>query len=101
MIHCHQTEVTESLRARAEEGVRRAAARLRRAMDATVCFDVDGIHRTVEIVLHAPRYRRLVACGAGRRHEVALSEALERLDAQIQRIRSARKKRLHATELRA
>jgi len=99
VIRGHQTEVGEQLRARAEDTARRLAERLQRAVDADIRFDEDGVLKTAEIVLHAPRYRRLVATAEARYHEVALAEAAAKLDAQIRRMKSARKKRVHDSEL--
>lgn len=101
VIHAHRSSVTDALRSRADEGVRRCAEHLRRAVDADICFARDGVERTVEISLHAPRARRLVACGAAPSHDAALGIALDRLDAQVRRLRSARKRQVHGTELRA
>jgi ribosome-associated translation inhibitor RaiA len=52
-------------------------------------------------VLHAPNYKKLVAKGEGKYHEPALSEAIAKLDGQIRRLKSARKKSFRGPELRA
>ena len=101
VIHGHHAEVTDTLKARAEEGARKLADHLQRAVDADICFDEDGVFKTVEIVLHAPRARRLVARGEAKFPEVALNDAIAKLDAQIRRLKAARKKRVHGAELRA
>ncbi|MCU0625490.1 MAG: HPF/RaiA family ribosome-associated protein [Gemmatimonadaceae bacterium] len=71
------------LRERAERTVRKVARRLQRAVDAVVRFEHDGPTRRVEIVLHAPRVRNLVAEGNSRSQAAALKDALLRLQAQV------------------
>lgn len=100
-FHGHQTTITDSLRVRASEGARKLAEHLGRPVDADVWFDEDGVMKTVELVLHAPRYKKLVAKAGGKYHEPALTEAIAKLDAQIRRLKSAKKKRVHGVELRA
>ncbi len=100
VIHGHQTDVTPELRQRAEDGARKLADHLRRVESADITFQEDGVKKTVDIILLAPN-TRLVAKGEAKFHEPALNEAIAKLDAQIRRIKSARKKRLHETELRA
>lgn len=99
--HGHQLEVSDSLRARAEEGARKLAEHLQRAVNADIWFGEDGVMKTVEIVLHAPRYKNLVAKAEAKYHEPALADAIAKLDAQIRRLKSARKKKVHGVELRA
>lgn len=100
-FHGHQTEITEGLRLRATEGVQKLAEHLGRPVDADVWFGEDGVKKTVEIVLHAPHYDNLVAKGDGKYHEPALSDAIAKLDAQIRRLKSAKKKQVHEAEQRA
>jgi ribosomal subunit interface protein len=100
-FHGHQTEITEGLRVRADEGVRKLAEHLGRPVDADVWFDEDGVRKTVELVLHAPHYDKLVAKGEGKYHEPALTDAIAKLNAQIRRLKSAKKKQVHEAEQRA
>lgn len=100
-FHGHQTEIPESLRVRAREGAEKLAEHLGRPVDADIWFDGDGVLRTVEVVLHAPRYRKLVARGEGKYHEPALTDAIAKLDAQIRRMKSAKKRQVRGAELRA
>jgi ribosomal subunit interface protein len=100
-FHGHQTEITDGLRARAADGAQKLAEHLGRPVDADVWFDEDGVTKTVELVLHAPHYKKLVAKGGGKYHEPALTEAIAKLDAQIRRLKSAKKKKVHEAELRA
>jgi ribosomal subunit interface protein len=100
-FHGHQTEITDSLRARATEGAHKLAEHLGRPVDADVWFDEDGVNKTVELVLHAPHYRKLVAKSEAKYHEPALTDVIAKLDAQIRRIKAAKKKQVHEAEQRA
>ena len=82
IFQSHHATVSQFMRDRAEQGVRRIAARQARAVDALVRFETDGRTRRVEIVLHAPRHRNVRAEGAAPRFAGALSAALRHLDAQ-------------------
>ena len=82
IFQSHHAPVSDFMRERAERGVRKAAARLKRAVDAVVTFEADGQARRVLIVLHAPRHQDVRAEGTGPRLATALSTALARLDAQ-------------------
>jgi ribosomal subunit interface protein len=101
VIHGHQTELTDALRLRAEEGARKLAEHLTRAVDADIKFEEDGVMKTVEIVLHAPKHPPLVAKSEAKHHGVALTDAIAKLDAQIRKIKSATKKQVRGVELRA
>jgi ribosomal subunit interface protein len=100
-FHGHQTEITESLRTRSAEGVQKLVEHLGRPVDADVWVDEDGVKKTVELVLHAPHYEKLVAKGEGKYHEPALTDAIAKLDAQIRKLKSAKKKQVHEAEQRA
>lgn len=100
-FHGHQTEITDALRIRAREGAEKLAEHLGRPVDADIWFDGEGVSRTVGVVLHAPRHRNLVAYGEGKFHGAALTDAIAKLDAQIRRRKSARKRRVRGAELRA
>ncbi len=82
IFQSHHATVSQFLRNRAEQGVRRIAARLSRAVDALVRFEVDGGTRRVEITLHAPRRRDVRATVSPPRFTGALAAALRHLDAQ-------------------
>jgi hypothetical protein len=75
------------MRRRVETAVRRTAARLKRTVDAILRFEQDGPVKRVEIVLHAPRQRDLIARGEGRYFGSAFSAANVRLGAQIRTLR--------------
>ena len=100
-FHGHQTEISEGLRLKAREGIQKLVEHLGREVDADVWFAEDGVKKTVELVLHAPHYDKLVAKGEGRYYEPALTNAITRLDGQIRRLKSAKKKQVHEAELRA
>ena len=91
IFHAHHAAISPRLQQRAETSLRRAVVRLGRAVDAIVRVEEDGPTRRVELVLHAPRGRRLVARGEARFFGPALTVALGRLNAQIARSRTARK----------
>lgn len=100
-FHGRQTEITDSLRLRAEEGARKLTEHLPRLNAADVWFDEDGAMKTVEIKLHGPRRKTLVAKAEAKYHEAALTDAIAKLDAQIRKLKSARKRQVHGVELRA
>jgi len=79
------------MRRRAELAAERAAQRLSRAVDAIVRFEQDGPVKRVEIVLHAPRHRKVVALGEARYYGPALTTAIGRLTTQVRKLSGARK----------
>jgi intracellular sulfur oxidation DsrE/DsrF family protein len=83
VFHGRGIAVSDRMRQRAVSGVRKQTARLDRAVDAIIRFEEDGPTRRVEIVLHTPRHRWLVAKAEGRYFGPALTEALARLRIQI------------------
>lgn len=91
IFHAHHANVSERMRKRAEAAVRRAGQRLARAVDATIRFEQDGRVKRVEIVLHAPRQRDLVARGEAPFFGPAFASAMERLSSQIRTLRSTRR----------
>jgi ribosome-associated translation inhibitor RaiA len=93
IFHSHHASVSDRLRLRAEQGVRKLATRLGNGVvDAVVRFEDDGPTRRVEIVMHASRHRRLVAEGQARFLGPALAEAVEGLRDQVDRARRIRSK---------
>ena len=82
IFHAHHAVISDRMQRRAERAVRRTARKLGRAVDAIVRFERDGPASRVEIVLHAPGRRDLVAEGSARYYGPALAEALGRLEAQ-------------------
>lgn len=91
-FHAHHASISERMRKRAEDAVTRAAARLTRAVDAIIRFEQDGRVKRVEIVLHAPRQRKLIARGEAPYYGPALSTAVDRLLNQIRTLRAERRR---------
>jgi ribosome-associated translation inhibitor RaiA len=91
IFHAHHAPVSDRMRRRAEGAARRAASRLTRAVDAVVRFEQDGPIKRVEIVLHAPRQRDIIASAEARFFGPALSVAVDKLTAQIRKLRETRK----------
>ena len=89
----HNARVTELVRGKAEQTIAKLARRLKRAVDAHIVFEHDGPTRRVEIVLHAPRRRNLVAEGRASHYAVALDLALEHLASQTNHAKRPAKSR--------
>jgi hypothetical protein len=90
IFHAHHAPMSDRLRRRAREGVTKLAKRLGHPVDAIVKFEEDGPTRRVEITLHAPRRKPLIGTGAGRYTGTALTEALHRVEAQVETVRRKR-----------
>ncbi|MEO8577768.1 MAG: HPF/RaiA family ribosome-associated protein [Gemmatimonadales bacterium] len=97
IFHTHHAAISERMRKRSEAAVRRTSLRLARAVDAIIRFEQDGPVKRVEIVLHAPRQRNLVARGEGKYFGPALAGALDKLTNQIGRMRAAKRTARRAT----
>ncbi len=93
VLHAHHAVISENMRRRAERHVRRLERRLPHVVRAVVRFEQDGPVRRVEVELHAPRRRPVVAQGASRHYGPALGEAVERLETQIRRLRRRQQRR--------
>ncbi len=93
----HNARVTELVREKAEQTIAKLARRLKRAVDAHVVFEHDGPTRRVEIVLHAPRRRNLVAEGRARHYATALDRALDHLASQTNHAKRPAKERARRT----
>ena len=83
IFHEHHATVSDHMRQRAASGVRQLGERFQRAVDAVVRFEQDGPTRRVEIILRAPRQRRLVAKAEGRYFGPTLAVVLAKLRQQI------------------
>jgi ribosome-associated translation inhibitor RaiA len=92
IFHAHHANVSDRMRRRAEAAVRRAGLRLGRAVDAIIRFEQDGPVKRVEIVLHAPRQRDLIARAEARFFGPAFAAAMERLAVQIRTLRTTRRR---------
>ena len=93
LFQSHHAQVSDRMRERARVAVTKLGARLARAVNAVVRFEEDGPTRRVEIVLHAPRRRAVVAEGTARFFGPALAFAIDRLDAQTQKVKRTPKAR--------
>jgi ribosome-associated translation inhibitor RaiA len=91
IFHAHHATISSRMQQRAEQSIRKLVQRLGRPADAVIRFEEDGPTRRVEVILHAPRARRLFAQAEGRYFGPALTAALHRLDAQVLRARRVRK----------
>jgi ribosome-associated translation inhibitor RaiA len=83
IFHAHHAKISDSMRRRAEAGIRRIGRRIGRAVDAVIRFEQDGPVKRVDIVLHAPPKRDIVARGESRFYGIALTAALGKLTAQV------------------
>lgn len=102
IFHAHHATISDSMRRRAEAGVRRIGRRIGRAVDAVIRFEQDGPMKRVDIVLHAPPKRDLVARGESRFYGLALTAALGKLTAQVSSLaRTSVTKRARAVRLAA
>ncbi len=91
IFHAHHAPISDRMQRRARRGVAKLAERLGRPVHAVIRFEEDGLTRRVEIMLHAPRRKPLIAAATRRYTGVALSEALARLETQVE---TQRRKRL-------
>ncbi len=89
IFHAHHATISDSMRRRAEAGVRRIGRRIGRAVDAVIRFEQDGPVKRVDIVLHAPPKRDIVARGEARFYGLALTAALGKLTAQVSSLTKA------------
>jgi len=87
LFQSHHAKVSDRIRERARTAVMKLGARLTRAVNAIVRFEEDGKTRRVEIVLHAPRPRPMVAEGSARFFGPALGFAISRLEAQTRQLK--------------
>jgi ribosome-associated translation inhibitor RaiA len=95
IFQSHHAVISDRMRQRAESAVRKLATRLDDAVDARVRFEQDGVLRRVEIVMHAPRRRELVAEGTARLYGPALAEAVDRLRSQVSHTKRTRREAGH------
>ena len=93
LFQSHHAKVSDHMRERARIAVSKLGARLARAVNAVVRFEEDGPTRRVEIVLHAPKKRAVVAEGSARFFGPALAFAIDHLEAQTRQIKRTPKAR--------
>jgi ribosome-associated translation inhibitor RaiA len=86
VFHAHNAPIPDRLRRRAEVALERVDG-LAHAVDATVRFEQDGPVKRVEIVLHAPRQKNVIALGEAKFYGPALNTAIDKLKAQVRKLR--------------
>lgn len=97
VFHAHKAAISDRMRARAEQALRKAARRATRPVYAVIRFKQDGALRTVELTLHSSGGRRYVATSESRFFGTALADATRRLSMQLyhgKRTRKARGRRV-------
>ena len=97
VFHNHDADISDRMRRRAEQALRKVARRAARVVDGVVRFQQDGPTRRVELVLHTGSGKRYIATSEGRYFGNALSDAARRLAMQIdhtKRTPKARARRL-------
>lgn len=85
MITARHCEISDDLRARAQEVVDRLAAIAQRPIEAHAVFDVDGSVQTVELRFHIAHGDVLVAGGQADDHRSALDAAEAKMRKQLTR----------------
>lgn len=87
VFHAHHATISPRMRRRAELAVEQTAKRLSRVVDAIVRIEQDGPVKRVEIVLHSPRNRDIVARGEAKFYGPAMTIAVDRLSVQVRKLR--------------
>src|ERR1044072_4911859 len=82
-ITARHTEIDDDLRAHTQDLIEKATKALRRPQHAQVVFTEDHGEAGVEIEVHAPRGKILVAKSQGADHRSALDGAIARLKRQL------------------
>ena len=99
VFHTHHADISDNMRRRAEQALRKVARRAQRPVDGAIRFQQDGTLRRVELTLHTAGGRRYVARSEDRFFGTALSTAARRLAMQVdhtKRTPKARAKRARA-----
>ena len=97
VFHVHDAPLSDRMRRRAEQTVRRLARRAKRPVDAVVRFRQDGPTRRVELSLHTASGKRYVSNAESRWFGTSLADAARRLAMQLahaKRTPKARARRL-------
>lgn len=79
----HDAPVSDHMRRRAEQALRKVARRAGRAVDGVIRFQQDGSTRRVELTMHTGDGRRYVANASARYFGSALSDAARKLSTQV------------------
>ena len=83
VFHNHDAPISDRMRRRAEQALRKVARRATRVVDGVVRFQQDGPTRRVELVLHTGSGKRYIAASEGRYFGTALADAARRLTMQL------------------
>jgi ribosome-associated translation inhibitor RaiA len=79
----HDAPVSDNMRRRAEQALRKVARRASRVVNGVIRFQQDGATRRVELTMHAGGGRRYVASAESRFFGSALADAARRLATQV------------------
>lgn len=88
--HC---EISDELRQRADEVLKRLEAVVNRPVDGTIVFDVAPQLSTVEIRIHSSSGELFVATGEAKDHRSALDRAEEKVKRQLEKAAGTRRDR--------
>lgn len=91
VFHAHHADVTDAMRRRAEQAVRRAAKRIPRVVEAIIRFEEDGPARRVTVCFRAPRHQEIIGRGEDRYFGPALTVAINKVLTQARREQVATK----------
>lgn len=83
VLHVHNAAISDFMRRKAEQALRKVARRASRPVDAVIRFQQDGDLRRVELALHTARGRRYLARSESRYFGTALADAARRLAMQL------------------
>lgn len=97
VFHHHDAPVSDNMRRRAEQALRKVARRANRVVDGVIRFQQDGATRRVELTMHTGNGRRYVASADARYFGSALSDAARKLSMQVDH--SKRTPKAHARKL--
>lgn len=93
VFQSHHAVISDRMRLRAERLIEKISKRHPRLTGAVVRFEQDGPTRRVEVVLHVPRRKDLIAEARARNYGPALAEAVGKLTRQLDRSRRSPKSR--------
>ena len=79
----HDAPISDHMRRRAEQALRKVARRANRVVDGVIRFQQDGATRRVELTMHTGSGRRYVASADARYFGSALADAARKLAMQV------------------
>lgn len=83
VFQIHDAPISDRMKSRAEQALRKAARRAARPQDAVIRFQQDGTVRRVEMTLHTAGGRRFVAKADAPYFGTALATAARKLAMQL------------------